>query len=71
VVHAHALGSLAALERNHEDAHDAVAGFCAAHRKLEEDGPSACRSAAGVIAESLLRSARSPKTMLEPESRPT
>ncbi|MCC6551693.1 MAG: hypothetical protein IT372_01565 [Polyangiaceae bacterium] len=35
VVYANAMGNLAALQRSHEDAHDAVAGFCAAHKKLE------------------------------------
>ncbi|MFT3768176.1 MAG: hypothetical protein QM820_22220 [Minicystis sp.] len=40
VVDRHVYGSLfgevALLEAEHQDAHDAVAGFCAAHRKLEE-----------------------------------
>lgn len=35
IVYANAMGSLAALERSHGQARDAVAGFCAAHKKLE------------------------------------
>ena len=36
VVYAHALGHVAMLENNHVEAYNAVAGFCAAHVKLEE-----------------------------------
>jgi hypothetical protein len=36
VVYASASGDLAMMETNHADARDAVASFCAAHRKLEE-----------------------------------
>ena len=35
IVYASAMGNLAALQRSHEQAHDAIAGFCAAHKKLE------------------------------------
>lgn len=36
VVYAHAMGQLRALEENHLEARDDVAGFCAAHAKLAE-----------------------------------
>jgi hypothetical protein len=35
VVYANAVASLGALERNHAEARDAAAGFCAAHEKLK------------------------------------
>jgi hypothetical protein len=35
IVYADAMASLAALQRSHEEARNAVAGFCAAHKKLE------------------------------------
>lgn len=34
LVYANAMGNLAALERSHVEAREAVAGFCAAHKKL-------------------------------------
>jgi hypothetical protein len=36
MTYANMIAQLGTLENNHKDAHDAAAGFCAAHKKLEE-----------------------------------
>jgi hypothetical protein len=73
VVYANAIGSLAALERSHADAHDAVAGFCAAHKKLEEaaaDGRlSKSETYAGIV--DAVKSSRRAQDRAAPAAQPS
>jgi hypothetical protein len=73
VVYADAMRNLAALERSHEEAHDAVAGFCAAHKKLEaaaaEGGLSNKETYAGVV--EAVRSARRAEDKAAPADKPS
>jgi len=51
VVYAVSFGNLAMLESNHVEARDAVAGFCAAHLKLEEAAQAGKLSKDGTVGE--------------------
>jgi hypothetical protein len=63
VVYAHTFGQLALLEANHLEARDAVAGFCAAHKKLEEaaaKGATSDESTHAAVVDAVKSSRRPP-----------
>lgn len=72
LVYATAMGNLAALERSHAQARDAVAGFCAAHKKLEAaaaEGRLSDSEVHGQVVEAV-RSSRRARESAAPEAKP-
>jgi hypothetical protein len=73
LVYATAMGNLAALERSHAQARDAVAGFCAAHKKLEAAAAEGRLSDSEIHAQVVeaVRSARRAKESAAPDAKPS